>query len=371
MFFELDFTAFLLVVLFILALIPLWRWRRAFFDPVLFYPHLQDLQPPQYTSWRAKLAFLPRLLKFASLGLFLLAFIDPHLQIEKFTADTVPKEGIAVYIVADRSGSMAQKVRVLSPTERWITIPKIDLLKQITEEFIRGNSRLGLAGRANDLIGLAAFARTTQVLVPLTLDHKDVLSQLDKLHVVTNQDEDGTAIGYALYKTVNLIDATRHYAQDLVGTDLPAYDIKNAVIILVTDGFHAPNPLDQGHHFRSIDLISAANYAKEKNVRIYLVTMEPALASEEFGPHRRLMQKVAELTGGKYYLISDGMGLGKIYADIDSLEKSTLPPLSGLSRDEQPHRYLRVSFYPYLIALGAICLGTALLLYTTWLRRVP
>lgn len=371
MYFELDFTAFLLALLLITALIPLWRWRQGFSNAVLFYPYLPDLQPPKYTSWRTKLAFLPRWLKYASLGLFLLAFIDPHLQIEKLTGDTTSKEGIAIYLVADRSGSMKEKVRVLSASDRWVTIPKIDLLKQITEEFIRGNSRLGLTGRANDLIGLAAFARTSQVLVPLTLDHQDVLNQLEKLHVVTNKEEDGTAIGYAIYKTVNLIDATRHYSQDLVGTDLPAYDIKNSVIILVTDGFQAPSPLDQGNRFRTIDMISAANYAKEKNVRVYLVNIEPALATEEFAPFRHLMQKVAEITGGKYYLISDQMGLGRIYADIDRLEKSALPPLSNLSKDEQPHRFQRVSFYPYLIAAGMICLATALLLYTTWLRRVP
>lgn len=369
--FEINYYALLLVLLILGLLFPLWRWRSRFRSPSLLYPHLSDLIPADSFSLRRNLAFLPRWLKYASCGFFLLAFIDPRIYLPKTSADSVPKEGIAIYLVADRSGSMAQKVRFLTEKGTWENIPKIDLLKQITRAFIEGNSLLGLPGRPNDLIGLTAFARTAQVEAPLTLDHRAVVDQLTKLQVVQNKEDDGTAIGYALYKTTNIIDATRHYAHDLVGRDLPSYEMKSAIIILITDGFHAPSPFDQGHQFRNIDLDTAANYAKEKDVKIYLISIEPALASAQFTPHRNLMQRVAERTGGKYYHISDQMSLSQIYADIDKLEKGLVLPSTSLSKDDQPNLYKVMPLYPYFIAAGMLALGLAIVLYTILLRRVP
>ena len=85
----------------------------------------------------------------------------------------------------------------------------------MTHDFIVGNPETGLKGRPNDLIGLVTFARGAQVLSPLTLDDEAVIDQLKKLQVVTDEKQDATAIGYAVYKTVDLIAAAKHYAQEL------------------------------------------------------------------------------------------------------------------------------------------------------------
>lgn len=360
-FFEIDFLALLLALLAITMIFFINRWKTAYISPRIYFSHLNAFHNLQ--TMRSSLSLWPKNLLYGSLGLFLLAFIDPHLQIAKEIQQTPGSfEGIAIYLVVDQSGSMAQKVHVIDEKQRFVTIPKIDLLKQVTLQFVQQ--------RPQDLIGLVSFARRAQVLSPLTLDHKAIISKLSNLQVVANKDEDGTAMGYALLKTINLITATRHYAQEL-DNNIPDYLIKNAIIILVTDGFPAPNPLDQEIPLRNVDMDNAASIAKENHVRIYLITIDPALQSSEFIPHRNLMQRVADTTGGKYYLIDNVTSLSKIYDDINKIEKSSFVSFEGLSRDQQPQRFKRISFYPYLIGMGMLLLLGAIGLETVVLRPIP
>jgi Ca-activated chloride channel family protein len=80
------------------------------------------------------------------------------------------------------------------------------------------------------------------------------------------------------------------------------------------------------------------------------------------------MQKVTEITGGKFYLLDHIEELKNIYADIDKLEKSILPVLS---KRDQPMRYQRISLYPYLIVIGLGCLLLSVLLKAFLLRTAP
>lgn len=369
--FDIDKLALIIAAAFGCILWLAWRWREHTTPPHLLFSDLNDLRSAP-ASWRVSFSLLPRWLELASLGLFLLAFIDPHFFIPKpGAASHIPREGIAIYLVTDQSGSMKEKVSINTPDGLSSSISKIDLLKQITSQFVLGNPSIGLSGRPDDLIGLVEFARTAHVMSPLTFNHQDIVNQLKQLNVVQSEDQDGTALGYSLFKTANLIAATRYYANNLKGTDQPPYNIKSAIIILITDGFDNPSLLDKGNPLRNIDPISAAEYAKEKNVRIYIISIDPILGSEKYTPQRHQMERVASLTGGKYYLISQANGLTQIYKDIDSLEKSALPADTGLSKDEQPHRYQRISLYPYLIGLGMLALIGAICLKTILLRQVP
>lgn len=339
-------------------------------SPHLLFSDLQDLRLAP-SSWKTTVSRFLRPMQFIALGLLFVAFIDPHFYFPKpGAADNIPKEGIAIYLVADQSGSMSEKITIASPDGVPITIPKIELLKQITIEFIVGDPKLELSGRPNDLIGLVAFARTAHVLSPLTLDHNVIVKELSKLKVVQNKEDDGTALGYALYKTANLIAVTRHYAKDFGGSDQPAYDIKSAIIILVTDGFDDPSILDRGNPLRNMDPEAAAKFAKENDVRIYIISIDPVLGSAQFAPQRHQMERVAKETGGKYYLISQAYGLGQIYKDIDTLEKSRLP-VEQEDKEKLPHIYKRFSLYPYFIGLGMAVLFLSVILKTTLLRRVP
>jgi Ca-activated chloride channel family protein len=347
----------------------LWKWKRHFISPHLYFSNVKAFEG---SSRKARWAELPKGLLFLSLFSFGLAFLDPRLLIEKPVDPSdqsrkTPTEGIAIYLVLDQSGSMVETVF----SERG-SIRKVDLLKEMTKKFVEGDPKTGLKGRPNDLIGLIAFARGAHVLSPLTLDHAAILSELSTFAPIGQMDQDGTSIGYAIFKTANMISATKHYAQELVEKGEPAYTIKNTVMILITDGMQDPNPLDKGKRLRNMDVPEAAAYTKEQGIRLYIVNVEPKLGMEEFAPYRHIMQRAAELTGGKFYLVDSNTNLEKIYHDIDTLEKSNLPESQqSLNKDQRPDLYRRVPFYPYLAGIGLFFLLAALALESTILRKVP
>lgn len=345
------------------------QWKSDFAVPRLYFSNTKAFETDTVKS---RWASLPKTLIFLSMLSFMLAFLDPRLFIDKPASSSdeprkTPTEGIAIYLVLDQSGSMKETVF----GERG-SIQKVNLLKEVTKKFVQGDPQTGLKGRPNDLIGLIAFARAAHVLSPLTLDHTTILSELTRFAPVPAMDQDGTSIGYAIYKTASMIAATKHYAEEQAAKGDPAYTIKSTIMILITDGMQDPNPLDKGKRLRNIDVPEAAAYAKEQGIRLYIVNVEPKLAIEEFAPYRHIMQRATELTGGKFYMVDGTANLAKIIRDIDALEKSTLPETAQwLNKDQRPDIYQRVPFYPYLVALGLLFLLAALVLDTTALRRVP
>lgn len=367
-------------IAFLIAVYLLWRWSSSFMRPYLFFSDVKSLASSQ-VSKRVILTPWVSYLKWLGLFAFLIAFIDPHFFINKHFDNLEeqpspytpsPVEGIAIYLLLDQSGSMAEEVPIYSNTGPRRRMSKIALLKQVTQQFIAGDPALGLTGRPNDLIGLISFARGAEVMSPLTLDHQMILDQLSRFQAVGSRDQDGTAIGYAIYKAASLIAATRHYSQEIIDKGEPAYTIKNSVIILVTDGLQDPNPLDQGKRLRNIDIPDAAAYAKQQGIRLYIVNVEPKITTEEFAPNRRQMQRAAESTGGKLFVVNNANHLEDIYQEIDRLEKSALPlPLQDFNKEDRPDLYYRFSLYPLLIAFGLIFLLCGLLLESTLFRRVP
>lgn len=368
--------------------------RKRFYSgekPHLRFSQLAELTIP-HPSLRVRLAGLPKQLFFAALFFFCLAFVDPHFLVKKGLPDfadsqedrapeikevELPTEGIALYFVLDRSGSMQKEVSLISPGGKRYTLTRLEYLKRVTSQFIRGDRSLGLGGRPNDLVGMVSFARTAHVLSPLTLDHEELLSKLSDLQVVDQQTYDGTAMGYAVFKTVNLIAATKHFAEELIKEGKPAYEIKSTVVVLVTDGLQNTHPDDRAHPLRSQEIQQAAEYAEKQGVRLYIVDIEPAILQARFSPFLKQMQESAERTGGRFYVADQGRDLLDIYSEIDGLEKSRLPRGKQLLAEVRARRleenplkdYRRIDLYPYLIALGLMALLGASVLQTTYLRR--
>lgn len=319
--------------------------------PYFKYSDLRSFSKQPVTPWIS----LPSQLYQVALIMFALAFSDPYqvLPKQKTSAkpiQAIPKEGIAIFIVLDQSGSMSQ------PSLHGAT-SKIELSKAVTEQFIQK--------RTSDLIGLVAFARVPQVLVPLTFDKATLEEELKKINVVKSRQDDGTGLGYAIFKTAHLIAATRQFAQEIEEGVRPAYDIKNTIMIVVTDGFQDPNPLDKGNRLRTIELEEAADYAKSQGIKLYIVNVDPRFNQREFSPHRRLMETITQETGGEFFIVNDKQELDHIFATIDQLEKGKIPVLQ---QTEIPrHR----SFAPFFIALGLLCFMSAFFLSSTLLRQVP
>ena len=77
----------------------------------------------------------------------------------------LPTEGVALYLVLDRSGSMQQQMGSVAVNGEKVSASRIEVLKAVTAQFIQGSERVGLQGRANDMIGLVAFARVPHILL--------------------------------------------------------------------------------------------------------------------------------------------------------------------------------------------------------------
>lgn len=369
MHFTIDYTA---TVLLMAGLIFVYLLQSVLFSrspsPSLAFSRLAEIKQ---RTWRSQIAELPKKLHAAALASLMIAFVDPHFLFQKSTmpskqsssSHSLPTEGIAIYLILDQSGSMIEAVKASDAKGQTKLIPKIELLKNVTQQFILNHS--------SDLIGLVSFARVPRVLVPLTLDQDTLLKTLNQMQVTKNSDDDGTAIGYAIYKTANLLTATRHFANDIKEEHRPPYTIKNAVMIVVTDGFQDPSRLDKGNRLRTLELDDAATFAKEQNIRLYIINIDPALSTTEYAPQRRQLQKITTLTGGKFYLVNDSQALSDIYNDINKLEKGTiLKPTSNQSIEKESNDK-RFSLYPFFLSLGMLCLFLSLLLESLVVRRVP
>lgn len=358
---ESDWLAVLLAILTFGIVYLLYQRTKKAPIPRVLYSDLHDLA--MAPSLRPILAQLPKILLAAALALFLIGFIDLHQMVPLSTeaapaaSGLPPREGIALYIVADHSGSMQEQITIRNTEGFSQKVTKIKMLKEVTAEFIEG--------RPNDLIGLITFARAAQVLAPLTLDHQIILDELKKLEIVKDPAQDGTSIGYALYKAASLITATRHFAQELIKEGKSYYDIKHSVIILVTDGLQDPSKLDYGNPLRTMEPEDAAAYAKQQNIRIYIINVDPSFNTAEFLPQRHVMQRTAESTGGKFFMFDGATNLQEVFDEINQIEKSRI------KQNLPSSLFQRVSFYPYMVALGLLCLLLGCLLESTWLRQSP
>jgi Ca-activated chloride channel family protein len=361
--FTIDYLA--LGILTLICLIGYWlhqKWHPSP-DPSLAFSNLQAF--PLSTKYLQRARLPQKLYQWAFLA-WCVAFIDPHILLPKDTSlvnpqAQIPNEGVAIYLIVDQSSSMNEKISTNGFFKRGKTLTKIDLLKEVAAQFI--------SHRPSDLIGFVSFARVPKILSPLTLDHETLLIQLKDLKAVSSIEEDGTAMGYAIYKTAHLIVATKHFGEELQHKGKPAYEIKNSIMVVLTDGFQDPNRLDYGNRLRMIELDEATAYAKSQGIHLYVINVDPKFSSSQFAPHRRQLESLLQTTGGQLYLANREEDLKHVFDTIDRLEKSPLPPDS----DSQPPLIMkrRFSFYPYLIALGLIFLLAGAVLETTWLKKFP
>ena len=167
-----------------------------------------------------------------------------------------------------------------------------------------------MQNRGNDRIGIVAFGQEAFTQCPLTLDHDILLTFLDGLTVGIAGDS--TAIGSAMGISVKRL-------KDL--------ESKSKVIILLTDG---------RNNAGNISPMQAAEIAKAFKIKIYTIGVgtrgkAPFLVDGMFGKRliyqevdidEETLQKIARMTGAKYFRATDLKSLKGIYKQIDRLEKT-------------------------------------------------
>jgi len=237
-------------------------------------------------------------LRWLALAVFVVALAQPRLV----KGETqIKASGVDIVVAIDLSGSMAS----LDFEEEGQRVNRIDMARRVLTKFIDG--------RPNDRIGLVAFATQAFIAAPLTLDHdflQTVLARL-KLGVI---DENHTAIGSALMAALNRLSEVQS---------------KSKIVILMTDG---------ENNSGKVSPLTAADVAQTLKVKVYTIwiglrgmapmpyrdpytgqmttRLQPADVDED------TLQKIAEKTGGKYYRADSADTMRRIYAEIDSLEKT-------------------------------------------------
>jgi Ca-activated chloride channel family protein len=328
----------------------LWLRRRRLREPGLIFSSLDAARGLPATV-RTRLRHLPLILRAAAALMVVIALARPSVGVDQIRET---REGVAIQMVLDRSGSMRAEMDY--DGER---ITRLDAVKRVFRDFVLGKGRT-LEGRPNDLIGLVAFARYADTLSPLTLMHGAAIRFLDTVELVESQAEDGTAIGDALaLAAARLESATR----DSGGA---GYRVSSKVIILLTDGIH-----NAGRRTP----IEAARLAAAWGIRIHAIgigggpeftTVKTATRTVRVATPTQIdsatLGEIARIGGGIYRDAADTAALRAVYAEIDRLEKSPV--------EEIRYAGWRELFTPFaLLALLFLC-GDVLLSVLVF-RRLP
>jgi Ca-activated chloride channel family protein len=230
----------------------------------------------------------------------------------------------------------------------------LQAVQQAVRTFVEGDKG-GLAGRPNDKIGIITFARDPDVVCPLTLDHGAVLEALDRIRPAPPI---GTNIGDALA-----------WGLDRLHRD----PTKQKIIILLSDGSHnAKNallPLEAAQLAAELQIkvytIGAVGTHTDSNMR-QLSELLRSLQGARYLPFddydEPTMQRIADMTGGRYFRATDLDGLAAIYQEIDRLETTQM-------ERSVPTSY-REWYWP-LALLALVLLAVEQLLASTRCLRVP
>lgn len=352
----------LLLLLAPLALLLVRKRRRV--RPAILLPS-QELAAPIRPTFRQRSLWLVPSLRAVCLTLLAVAIARPQ---EGFGIVQTSADAVAIEIVVDRSGSMAEPMEFEGRR-----LSRFQVVKLLFRDFVMGDGR-DLPGRPFDPIGLVTFARFAETICPLTRAHDALTDLMEQTDMVRYQAEDGTAIGDAIaLAAARLKDADKALAEhaqleppdadsDAKPGDAPS--IKSKVIILLTDG------RNNAGEFTPID---AARLAAQWGVKIYAIGIGEsrqtfmrspldAFRLSTSGVDEDMLRQVAEITGGRAWIASNAAALRQVYEQIDQLEKTEIRSIEYTNYDEK--------FTPFAAAaLAALALEA--LLATTILRRSP
>ena len=240
-----------------------------------------------------------------------------------------PANSRILFFLVDRSGSMNEPLPV-SRNETKIQAVKAGLVQCI--------NTIDSHGGESDLLGLITFARAAKIEVPLSRDRLFLTNAISAIVPETVDRLNGSAIGYAIFKTTTLVEACRSFANGEEGQR----QVGNT-IILITDGLEEPNPADRSDPFRSMRTLQAMNSAAEDHITIHYINVDKNSYQQLMPDERDRLRQAVEATGGKYYEIAQGQALGDILSTIALAEGTKrVSPLPGPS--------LEIGFWLFVFA---------------------
>ncbi len=334
-FINMLFKTPLILLLAPLAMIAVIWLNRKQQSPALRFPSAAIVSCLPKT-WKNQFSRFPFYLRLLALVLFIVAFAGPRTVFEE---TTYKAEGIDIMLAIDASRSLAAEDFKLNGKR----YNRLEVIKDVVKEFIDG--------RANDRIGIVAFAGLAYTVSPLTKDYTWLKANLDRIKF--DLIKDGTAIGSAINSSlIRLRDS----------------DAKSKVMILLTDGVNNSGKTDP---------LAAAEAAKAKGVKIYAIGAgrkghAPYPVQNMFGQtvyrnvktdvDEETLKKIASITNGKYFRATDTAALRKIYKEIDELEKTEIEELGY-------HEYQEL--FGYVLAFALLLILLEQVLSNTVLLKLP
>lgn len=222
-------------------------------------------------------------------------------------------DGIDIMVALDLSGSMRAidvppGIRAERELEVAMASGKVkDRLGTAKEEIAKF-----IEARPNDRIGLIAFAPLPYVVCPPTLDHAWLIANLDRLESGSIGDATGIA-GPVASAVQRLKDS----------------DSKRSIIVLFTDGANNVNakitPRQAAKLANTFDITLYTVGIGSRNSVMKLDSMFGSSFQRVEGSFdEKLLQEMADTTGGVYYKAADGESMAKAMAQIDQLEKTSV-----------------------------------------------
>ena len=248
--------------------------------------------------------------------------------------DLLKRQGIDIVVLLDVSGSM-QSVD-FEPN-------RLEVARKTIDDFI--------SRRPNDRISLVVFAGTAYTRVPLTLDKNIVRESLAGV-TLESVNEDGTAIGMAVSVGINRLKKSA---------------APSRIMILITDG---------DNNAGAIDPLTASVLARDLGIRIYtigvgsdtmIIPVQTFMGQTQYmqypgGFDEKLLENIAEGTGGQYFRAADSQALPRIFQTIDQLEKTEF-------EDDNFKEYNELAFP--LIAAALILLAAGIFLDKYYFIQIP
>ena len=241
------------------------------------------------------------------------------------------QSGRDLMMAIDLSGSMAIE-DMKKPTGG--AESRFDLVMRVANEF--------LDTRKGDRVGLVLFGTKAYLQTPLTFDIPTVKKMLDDASIALPGPQ--TAIGDAIGLSVK---------------KLMQYPSQSKALVLLTDG---------ENNSGSLQPLQAAEIAKQNGIKVYTIglgggqmVMNTAFGQRLINTSEDLdtdvLQKIASMTGGKFFRAQNSDDLQKVYEAIDKME-----PVESDKTVVRPVTYL----YPW--TLGAALL-LSFVLSAIWLQR--
>lgn len=241
--------------------------------------------------------------------------------------------GVDIVLVTDVSGSMRNVDQIPSH------------IRRMGDQFfdvdgaLKSNARLEIAKRVMknyidkqeyNRIGLVLFGTFALTKAPLSSDKELLKNLTDEIQPF---EEGNTAIGTGVLTALNRLKNSK---------------AKSRLVILLTDGMNNAG---------IVDPITAANAARELGVRLYAIgignknaflapidrdgTVYQLGGNAEFD--ETVLQQMAQITGGKFYLAQNENTLQEIYDEINALEKSEFNVKRRILYEERFTGWLKLS----------------------------